>query len=303
VSRFEFVMIDPMLPHHPKTLELAGRLGIQPFEVWSRLISLWIYAFKLAKDGDITSVAKSGYALANIINLDAEKALQFIGEATKEGSNFVDIVDNKYILHDWNTDGSGRMFVELEAKKKYWRAAKLKEKENKEFKKNPKESKRIQKILEDSTTKIEIEIKKEIDIKKELTPPTPLDGLSTETVASKAASEGELSEKVFAKPKDVQEAWNEICSHLPKCSALTQKRLGNIHAAKMTINEWRGLFERMAENPFFAGDNDRGWKADIEFALAPGRRIKVLEGSFDFAKKTKSRDGIKADKPNIPTEF
>jgi hypothetical protein len=47
------------------------------------------------------------------------------------------------------------------------------------------------------------------------------------------------------------------------------------------LAEWRLILGRINASPFCLGQNDRGWKADVEFFLRPDTATKVLEGKYD----------------------
>jgi hypothetical protein len=46
--------------------------------------------------------------------------------------------------------------------------------------------------------------------------------------------------------------------------------------------KWFGVFfGKVAAAPFLIGDNDRGWKANFDWVLAPKNFLKIVEGGFD----------------------
>lgn len=47
-----------------------------------------------------------------------------------------------------------------------------------------------------------------------------------------------------------------------------------------TIGYWRSFFEAVASRPFLCGENDRGWRADLEWLLRPENFLKVVEGRY-----------------------
>ncbi len=69
------------------------------------------------------------------------------------------------------------------------------------------------------------------------------------------------------------------------------------HCQKMTANRQRAFkarvkeagwvdqvdaaLERVAASPFLTGENDRGWKADIDWFLRPDSMTKIMEGKYD----------------------
>lgn len=89
-------------------------------------------------------------------------------------------------------------------------------------------------------------------------------------------------------PERVAEIWNEVCGDiLPRVTKLTPKRRQHVKArlaADRSRDEswWRGYFSRIRASPFCCGDNQRGWRADFEFAVRSEDVVaKVLEGKYD----------------------
>jgi len=48
-----------------------------------------------------------------------------------------------------------------------------------------------------------------------------------------------------------------------------------------TIQEIEEVFKKIPQIPFLTGDNDRGWRADFEYAMRPEKFLKILEGGWD----------------------
>ena len=46
-------------------------------------------------------------------------------------------------------------------------------------------------------------------------------------------------------------------------------------------SEWQAYCERIVASPFLLGENDRGWKAGLDWALEPRNVIKVMEGQYE----------------------
>jgi hypothetical protein len=68
-----------------------------------------------------------------------------------------------------------------------------------------------------------------------------------------------------------------------KCQ-LTKKRHGQLRARWQDAwwrDNWRTALERAGPSRFLNGDNDRGWKIDLEFFLKPDTAAKILEGKYD----------------------
>ncbi len=96
-------------------------------------------------------------------------------------------------------------------------------------------------------------------------------------------------------PETVVSLWNEICGDaLPRVQALTGKRRTQIKARVAAAGDrdevwWRSYFARIRGSPFCTGDNDRGWRASVDFAIRSEDSVaKVLEGSYDRGRGTGS---------------
>jgi uncharacterized protein YdaU (DUF1376 family) len=85
---------------------------------------------------------------------------------------------------------------------------------------------------------------------------------------------------------------------LPQAQFLTAKRAS---AIKQRLKEAGGLegfnhaLALVEANPFFAGDNPRGWKADLDFIITQSKFTKIMEGSYAKARPI--------DKPGTGTDL
>ena len=70
---------------------------------------------------------------------------------------------------------------------------------------------------------------------------------------------------------------------LPVARSLDGKRRAAIRARlkEVGIAEWTRAIETAPRLPFLLGENDRGWRADLEFFTNPKKLQKVLEGSYE----------------------
>jgi hypothetical protein len=93
----------------------------------------------------------------------------------------------------------------------------------------------------------------------------------------------------FPDPADHAEAirlWNEMASEcgLPRCDVLnaTRKRsLAKRLAECAGLDGWRYALAQIRGSPFLLGENDRGWRADIDFVLTQSKFTKLMEGGYD----------------------
>lgn len=92
------------------------------------------------------------------------------------------------------------------------------------------------------------------------------------------------------KEKDVEqyvEYYNEYCTRLPKVRRVTPDRKQKI-LRFIKEYEWEDIievFQKANESDFLTGQNDRGWKANIDFFLRPDKFVSILEGKYGGKKK------------------
>lgn len=88
----------------------------------------------------------------------------------------------------------------------------------------------------------------------------------------------------------IADLYNRICGDvLPRCVALNAKRKNNIrNLCGLTINGskpfrdldfWEGYFNDCLTNKHWTGQNDRGWRADLEFLTRQEVALKALEAA------------------------
>jgi hypothetical protein len=105
-----------------------------------------------------------------------------------------------------------------------------------------------------------------------------------EEVEVKDKEEGEGG-NILSATTDLPSLWNRICTSLPKCSRLTEKRKIHVKARlkeRHLAAEWETIFQRIEASPFLTGQNDRSWKADFDWIIkSPDNAVKVMEGKYD----------------------
>lgn len=99
-------------------------------------------------------------------------------------------------------------------------------------------------------------------------------------------------------PEVVRTTWNAVGPPvLPEAITLTEKRQ---RAVKARLGEsrdrvetwWRTYFSKIRNTPFLCGDNDRGWRADFDFAIKADSITKVHEGKYDRAPAKRKPDDL-----------
>jgi hypothetical protein len=85
--------------------------------------------------------------------------------------------------------------------------------------------------------------------------------------------------------------WNTMAaaSGLPTCSGVTGKRLTSFRA-RLKESGWREAFPtaiaKIPACPFLRGENDRAWRANIDWLLKPDSVTRIIEGAYDNNKPT-----------------
>lgn len=85
-------------------------------------------------------------------------------------------------------------------------------------------------------------------------------------------------------PPDIQELWNANCGALPRIRRLSADRLRTWQVRWREEPDegfWVNAIKRVAASPFCNGENDRGWRANIDFLLRQGRANRAQEGLYD----------------------
>lgn len=102
--------------------------------------------------------------------------------------------------------------------------------------------------------------------------------------------EKKARERAVSQPP-LLEIWNKNSGALPKAKGTAASR-SKLCAARWAENPsteyWSEIVSRLASSSFCNGDNDRGWKATIDFLLQPDTQHKVLEGKYDKATPKKT---------------
>lgn len=129
---------------------------------------------------------------------------------------------------------------------------------------------------------IDIEIEKEIEKKKRE---------KKKTMDSKESPSSSSSKQV----DEFISLYHDVCKSLPKVRILTDKRKKAIKTllSKISLEEIKEAFEIIEKTPFLKGDNDRGWKPNIDFLVRHDNIVKILEGFYDSS----SEPSVKQQKP------
>ena len=86
-----------------------------------------------------------------------------------------------------------------------------------------------------------------------------------------------MSTRVDPNVEIIVNLYNEICTPaLPRCTTISKKRKSQI-SARLRDNPdpeyWRGVFKALAASEFHTGNNQREWKATIDFIKQPDKHL------------------------------
>lgn len=105
---------------------------------------------------------------------------------------------------------------------------------------------------------------------------------STETPPAPKKLNGEGPPPIT--PEQVVEAWNVMAdgAGVPK-ARLTDERRRKLRTfvRRHTIDDITEAIWAVPRSSFLCGENDRGWKAGIDFILQPSSFTKLIEGTYD----------------------
>jgi hypothetical protein len=83
--------------------------------------------------------------------------------------------------------------------------------------------------------------------------------------------------------ESVLNAYAKHCPNLPQTHVLPEKRRKAIRTAlkQLGFEELIHVFDTANSSPFLRGENDRGWKANLDWLLNPSNAAKVSDGVYN----------------------
>lgn len=93
--------------------------------------------------------------------------------------------------------------------------------------------------------------------------------------------EGGEAESTSKTTEQITTLYKEHCPNLPAPIKITDKRRKAINARlkEHTIEDFETVFKTLGNSRFHNGENDRDWKANLDWVLKPDNFIKILERS------------------------
>ncbi|MFA5787979.1 MAG: hypothetical protein WDA71_13535 [Actinomycetota bacterium] len=101
--------------------------------------------------------------------------------------------------------------------------------------------------------------------------------------------------------RDLLEIWNHVATDaLPQVTSLPPTRRSKLEARlkapERTRAWWLDYFTRIRSSPLCCGQNDRGWRATLDWAVRSEDVVaKVLEGNYDARGSPGALDGWLAE--------
>ena len=100
---------------------------------------------------------------------------------------------------------------------------------------------------------------------------------------SNTSSTSGTSKEESPRAEDLQASWNAVTdSPIPRCTEMNpqRRRQADARLRDRGLAGMREVFTRINALPFCRGENDRGWRANFDWALKPESIAKVLEGNY-----------------------
>lgn len=97
---------------------------------------------------------------------------------------------------------------------------------------------------------------------------------------SESEYESESETDRAAKPQAVADAFNRICTSMPKVSKLTDKRIKQIKAKHAELPEFESVFAAAQASDFLSGRSGKWSGCGFDWLLLPANWQKVLEGNY-----------------------
>lgn len=117
--------------------------------------------------------------------------------------------------------------------------------------------------------------------------------ITAETTSDAREEADEPPDLISAAEAELRDAWNALDGVCPIRGRISGERAESLKARLADTDwrdTWREAIDRVAESPFCCGENDRGWKATLDWFLRPDTVQKLIEGHYDFGKE-RQRNG------------
>lgn len=101
-----------------------------------------------------------------------------------------------------------------------------------------------------------------------------------------------ITDRIDADVREAVQLWNDLAKELdlPKVQKLTNTRISKLKARLKDCGGmpgWTAAMDKIRGSPHCRGENDRGWRADIDFALQETTFVRLMEGRYDSRKQNR----------------
>lgn len=91
-------------------------------------------------------------------------------------------------------------------------------------------------------------------------------------------------------PYEVVDTWNRLTNSKCTLTGGREQAIAKRLKDKFFSEQWLNGIEKLAGSPFLRGENERKWKATLDWFLKPQNFLKVIEGNFDDSAKDSRED-------------
>lgn len=106
------------------------------------------------------------------------------------------------------------------------------------------------------------------------------------TICAPVARKSAVALILKSEAAEAFDMWNDFAK---KYGLQCAMKLNSSRASKLNsrlkdcggIEGWKNVLQKIADSPFCLGDNNRGWKANLDFVLQESSFLKLMEGCYD----------------------
>ena len=246
---FHWVKVEKVTARKPEVLRIASKLNIHLDHAFGLCVRFWIWCDDNLETG--SAIGVTPVALDALLNCDgfAQTLIEVGWLRVRNGSLEIPNYD-RHLSENAKKRAHSQERMQIYRKKT------------------------LQDCSAKNVTSASPEIEIEIDRRKE----------EKEEVVEVGKSQ---KRKPQADPKadELLARWN---SQMRRSDRMTDKRR---HALRSRLKDawwaenWREALERATDMPFLHGENERGWRADLDWFLKPDSATRIMEGKYESRQK------------------
>ena len=102
--------------------------------------------------------------------------------------------------------------------------------------------------------------------------------------------------------------WNELAARcgLAKAEKLTDKRMKALGCRMKdagSVQRFGEVIARIEHTPWMLGENDRGWRADLDFVCQQSSFVKLMEGAYERSATQPRRAARRRTQEEIDSDY